>query len=104
MELILAGIIVFVIVIILFVYFYGDKVSFKKSKTNDIKSQESKKESIVNQYEIQMRKIIEKYKDDNEELLRQKQLFLQKVNSEIVRNIYFDNSEIKKVIDRLLRL
>ena len=106
MELILAGAILLAIILLLIYYFFGDKISFsKKNDTRiDDKSKELKKEDIIKQYEDAMKSLIEKYKDDNEELIKQKQLFLQKVNNELARNIFFDNSEIKKVIDRLLKL
>jgi len=106
MELILAGIILFIIVSLLIYYFFGDKISFSKKDDISIndKSKKLKKEDIIKQYEAKMKSLIEQYKDDNEELLKQKQLFLQKVNNELVRNIFFDNNEIKNIIDRLLKL
>jgi len=106
MELILAGIILFIIVLLLIYYFFGDKISFSKKDDISIndKSKKLKKEDIIKQYEAKMKSLIEQYKDDNEELLKQKQLFLQKVNNELVRNIFFDNNEIKNIIDRLLKL
>ncbi len=63
-----------------------------------------KKNEIIEQYEKELKDILKKYNNDNESKVEQKKLFLQKCNSELSRNIFFDESESKKIIQKLASL
>ena len=63
-----------------------------------------KKDEIIEQYEKELKNILSKYKNDNEMKVKEKKLFLQKCNSELSRNIFFDENESKKIIQKLASL
>lgn len=74
------------------------------SKGGDVKPQAVKKSEIIEDYEKQMRLIIERYSDDKELLTSQKTIFLKSVSGELHRNIFFDEDEVKEVIQHLASL
>jgi len=74
-------------------------------KTNHkIKQTAVKKEEIIAQYEIQLKSILEQYKDDKQSQLEQKNIFLKKCNNELSRNIFFTTEESATIIKRLAEI
>ncbi len=63
-----------------------------------------KKQEIINNYEEEMLKLLEKYSLNNEELLKKKKEFLLKVNQELAMNIFFDKQESQEIIQKLVNL
>lgn len=60
-----------------------------------------KKEEIIQSYKKQMFDLKEKYKYDEQTLKQQKMILLKHVNAELHRNIFFDEDEIKQIIQQL---
>ena len=77
---------------------------FLNGNSNNIKPTAVKKHEIIEQYEKELKSILNKYKHDNETMIQQKKNFLQKCNSELSRNIFFDENESKKIIQKLASL
>ncbi len=92
-------ILLIVVAIIIALLLFQDKI-FKKN----IKSSVVKKDEILQQYKTELKKILDRYKDNKSEQKKQKKLFLQKVTSELSRNIYFTASENKQIIQELVLL
>jgi uncharacterized membrane-anchored protein YhcB (DUF1043 family) len=68
------------------------------------KSQIVKKHEIYENYKAQLEDILEKYKDNPSIKIEQKKLFLQKCNSQLSRNIFFDEIQAKQIISKLAKL
>ena len=77
---------------------------FLKNTQSGFKSSSIKKDEIIKQYEDELKKILEKYKDDKTTQLEQKKLFLKKCNSELSRNIFFTPNEASSIIQKLAGL
>ncbi len=74
------------------------------NKNLNTKSSIVKKHEIMEQYEKELQLILNNYKDDKDKQIAQKKIFLQKCSSELSRNIFFDPSESKKLIQKLASL
>lgn len=71
-------------------------------KTNlKIKQTARKKDEIVSQYEIQMKALVEQYKDDKILQLEQKTRYLKQCNDELSRNIFFTTEEKSQILQKL---
>ena len=92
--------IVLILIVVAFVLIV--RYFFKTPKY--IKPAHIKKEEIFNTYKEQMVNIKDLYKDDEETLKQQKMIFLKSVNAELHKNLFFDEEEIKAVIQELARL
>lgn len=73
---------------------------FKNSSSFDVRSPGVKKEQIVQNYVDELKEILREY-DTKEEKTAQKKLYLQKVNSELCRNIFFNEDEAKELLKKL---
>ena len=80
------------------------KKDIGKAKSQNIKDSGIKKEEIIKEYEKKMKKIILTYQNDANTLRQKQNEFLQQVNSELSRNIFFEADEIKSVLERLLKV
>lgn len=76
---------------------------FLKGRQN-IKPSHVKKEEIIQSYEVQMKNLKNQYLHDDEELKKQKMIFLKNVSMELHRNIFFDEDETKTIIKHLASL
>ncbi len=74
------------------------------AKGGDSKPTGVKKNEIIEAYEEQMKVLVERYANDKELLNSQKKIFLKSVSSELHRNIFFDEEEVKAVIQHLASL
>ncbi len=74
------------------------------TKGGDIKPTTDKKSEIIEAYEEQMQLLLKRYADDKELLNAQKKIFLKSVSAELHRNIFFDEEEVKAVIQHLASL
>ena len=71
-------------------------------KTNlKIKQTVRKKDEIVSQYEIQMKALVDQYKDDKILQLEQKTRYLKQCNDELSRNIFFTTEEKSQILQKL---
>ena len=71
-------------------------------KTNlKIKQTVRKKDEIVSQYEIQMKALVDQYKDDKILQLEQKTRYLKQCNDELSRNIFFTAEEKSQILQKL---
>ena len=91
------------ILLILALIFVGVLI-FLNGNGNNIKPPAVKKHEIIQQYEKELNNILNKYKHDNETKIKEKKLFLQRCSSELSRNIFFDENESKKIIQKLASL
>ena len=71
---------------------------------HDIKPNHVKKEEIIADYEQQMYNLLEKYKEDEKLLKEQKMILLKHISVELHKNIFFDEEEIKIIIQHLASL
>ncbi len=81
------------------IYFY-----FKNKKMIQIKPKVIKKEELIENYRLELFKILEKYEGNNELQLEEKLKFLKKVNYEVSMNIFFEKEEAKNLIQELSNL
>lgn len=72
-------------------------------KTNT-KSSAIKKSEIIQAYEEQMKTLLQNYAHDEIKCKEQKMIFLRHVSSELHRNIFFDEDEVKQIIEKLAHL
>ena len=77
---------------------------FKNNKTNFVKPKAVKKEELVENYRMELLKILEKYEDNKELQLQEKLKFLKKVNYELSMNIFFEKEEARDLIQELSNL
>lgn len=73
-----------------------------KQRKKNIKQSAVKKDEIIKDYERQLKQLLQDNSKENQ--IKIKTTFLKKVNDELSRNIYFDKTEIKTVIDKLLKI
>lgn len=73
---------------------------FKSGPSFAVKSPKVKKEQIIQDYMDELKTILGEY-ETKEEKTAQKKLFLQKVNGELSRNIFFDEDEAKELLKKL---
>lgn len=73
---------------------------FKSGPSFAVKSPQVKKEQIIQDYMDELKTILGEY-ETKEEKTAQKKLFLQKVNGELSRNIFFDEDEAKELLKKL---
>ena len=77
---------------------------FKNNKKNFVKPKAVKKEELVENYRMELLKILEKYEDNKELQLQEKLKFLKKVNYELSMNIFFEKEEARDLIQELSKL
>jgi hypothetical protein len=74
-------------------------------KTNHkIKQTAVKKNEIIEQYETQLKSILEQHNGDAITQLEQKKRYLKQCNDELSRNIFFTNEESAIIIKRLAEI
>lgn len=95
------GIVIVLVIIILIIL--GVILLGNKSNTN-AKSSALKKNEIIEQYTNELKSILHKNKDNKEKQLQEKKQYLQKVNSELSRNIFFEAHEAKQLLQKLASL
>lgn len=91
------------VLLVLVIIFIGLFI-FRNKTTVIKKSSEVKKEEIINQYIQELQTLIEKHKNDSEMLKKEKLNFIKNVNSQLNKNIFFTQNEIKKIIYELTLL
>lgn len=93
---------IFLIILIVITFILLIKLIFFKQ----IKSKPAhiKKDEIIDDYRVQMININEKYKDDTQTLKKQKMIFLRSISGELHKNIFFDEDEVKVIIENLASL
>lgn len=77
---------------------------FKNKKVVQKKSSSLKKQEIIQGYQLELQRLIEKHKNNPEKLKEEKLHFIQNVNSQLNKNIFFTQNEIKKIIYELALL
>jgi len=63
-----------------------------------------KKEEIIDGYKKEMRDLLSTYQDDNSVCLQEKTRMLQRINSELSTNIFFDQDEVRSLLTMLAGL
>jgi hypothetical protein len=76
-------------------------IYFKKNKNVVIKSAPVKKEELIQGYKEELLNILEENKDNKELQFQEKIKYLKKVNYELSMNIFFNETEAKKLIQEL---
>ncbi|MEA3498993.1 MAG: hypothetical protein U9R16_08040 [Campylobacterota bacterium] len=92
-----------IVILILALIIVGFLIYLNNSKANH-KSSIVKKHEIIEQYEDELKTILDKYQNDDKRRVDEKKLFLQKCSSELSRNIFFDPKESKQIIMKLASL
>lgn len=92
MELLLIIAIILISIVLFFM--------FGSNSSTIIRTSPKKKEQIKDDYLAQLKKILNNC-STKEEKIAQKKIFMQKVNSELSRNIYFDETEAKELLKKL---
>lgn len=92
-----------VVVILLLAIFGVAFVLFKSSGATNINTKATtlSKEQLELRYQNDLRKILAKYKDDQETQKIQKMIYLKNLNEELSRNIYFTHDDAKKLLSKL---
>jgi hypothetical protein len=73
---------------------------FKDDAAFAFRSKALKKEDICQNYIDELKNVLNGY-DTKEQKIEQKKIFLQRVNSELSRNIFFTEEEAKELIKKL---
>ncbi|MFA6789239.1 MAG: hypothetical protein WC149_13690 [Arcobacteraceae bacterium] len=68
------------------------------------KSSVMKKEEIIYAYQQELQRLIENWKENPERLKQEKLNFIKNVNTQLNKNIFFTQDEIKKIIYELTLL
>ena len=84
-----------------YVYLYLKKNSGKEAI---LKKEIKSKQELIEDYKKELLFILDKYKANKELQLKEKFIFLKRVNSELSMNIFFEKEEIKDFINELARL
>lgn len=79
------------------------KNSFFIVKQNT-KSKAVKKEEIIENYEKQMKDLVEKNSSNKENLTNEKIKLLKQINHELSMNLFFDETEAKQIIQKLSKI
>ena len=74
---------------------------FKKGKKVNHKSAALKKDELINMYRKQMKQTLEECSFNQESLTTEKSKLLKKIHHELHNNIFFDDDEVKKIIQDL---
>ena len=77
--------------------------TFKSSKPKDVKTKTKKKAEIIDSYKTQLQKALAPLKDDKAARVNKKNEMLKRFSTELSRNIFFDNSEIRGIIAELVK-
>ena len=92
-----------ILAILIVIFFILVLRHFLKPK-HEIKPNHIKKEEIIADYEVQVHNLLQKYKDDEALLKQQKMILLKHISVELHKNIFFDEEEIKVIIQHLASL
>lgn len=85
---------------ILFVIIPLGFIAYWLTRKKNYRSIEEKKELIIQEYEKQMQNILQNSNNTQETKIN----LLKQINSELSRNIYFDQNEIKAILQHLSAL
>ena len=75
----------------------------EKPKGRKTKSVGAKREEIIQKYRDFMQKEAKKYENSPQEWQKRRVKLLKAISHELSRNIYIENSEIKSIIDELIK-
>lgn len=87
--------------IVMFLLLSGLVVILFKKSNSSAKPAYLKKQEISKKYEYEMLKLISKYEKDKEVLSQKKIEFLKEASKELHNNIFFDEKEVKVLIEKL---
>lgn len=92
--------------IVIILFFILPALTFLIFKRINVKHNSNilKKSELVKKYEYEMLKLIVKYEKDKNLLQRKKTRFLKQTNYELQNNIFFNENEIKRIIEKLISL
>ena len=93
----------YILALILSAIFTFIYISLRK-KSVIPKSKAIKKEKLIEAYRLELLDILEKYEDNQNELLEEKLKFLKRVNYELSMNIFFEKEEAKELLQELSKL
>jgi len=93
-----------IVVVLLLLAIFGIVFAlFKISGATNINTKTTtlSKEQLELRYQNELRKILEKHKDDPKAQKIQKMIYLKNLNDELSRNIYFTHDDAKKLLNKL---
>lgn len=94
--------IILIISILTIIYFVVN--TFFNRTPIETKSVEVKKEEIIIGYEMQMKELLAQKFDNHDELTLEKTKLLKQISKELSTNIFFDKSEVKFIIQKLVNI
>jgi hypothetical protein len=90
---ILYGFIFVILIVLIFLLFKRTNAKYKPSTL--------KRAELIKKYEYEMLQLIAKYEKDKDLLQEKKIEYLKNLSNELDNNIFFDENEVKSIIERL---
>lgn len=94
-------IIALIVVTILFVLFL---YAMKNGKQQNVRDVNLTKDEIIENYINRMKEVLVSNADNKESLIKEKSKLLREINSELSRNIFFDEEEAKELLSKLANM
>ena len=88
----LGGIVIFVLII---------QLTLAKSNVKILQTKDEKRDEILSAYKEELKSTLKDFQNDNKMRIVKKSFLLKKYNDELSRNIFFDNDEIREIIEEL---
>lgn len=93
----------FIFIVIFLVISFLTFFLFRRNNKN-YKPSALKKNELIKQYEYEMLKLISKYEKDENTLKQKKIEFLKQASAQLHKNIFFDEYEVKALVQKLASL
>jgi len=88
----LVGIVIFILIVIF---------TLRSGSINEVQTKEDKRYQIIGEYKKQLRVALEPLQNDKKAMIAKKSELLKKFSNELAMNIFFDNDEIREIIEDL---
>ena len=86
------GIVIFILIIIF---------TLRSGSISEVQTKEEKRYQIIGEYKKQLRTALEPLQNDKKAMMAKKSELLKKFSNELAMNIFFDNDEIREIIQNL---
>lgn len=93
----LVGIVTLILIIIATLYGAGE------NKKQGVKTKQQKKAEILKEYKLELKKVLEPLKNNQQELMAKKTALLKRFSDELSRNIFFYKEENREIIEELTK-
>ena len=82
--------------------FIAYKVLKGSDKKVEVKSKEQKRAELIAYYKEQLKEELKDFDKDDPERLKRKQFLLRDYNEELWKNLFFDEPEIKEMLEEII--